>query len=65
MLKQRLTLEVRRNEKDFSLMLPDMTSYGEVYDALTEMRAFIIQRINEENEASKQKIEEKPPEQEI
>ncbi len=64
MLRQRLTLPVSKNDKDFCLMLPDTTSYGEVYDVLTEMRAFIISKIHEENEASKPKTEEKPPEQE-
>lgn len=60
MLKQVIVLEVVKSEKVFKLELPT-TTYGELYDVLTEMRQFVINKINEENEAKKEQPKEEPP----
>lgn len=63
MLRQKAVLELKINERLYSLELANESPLGEVYDALTMLRSYVIDRMNQENEASKSKnIEEKPAE---
>jgi hypothetical protein len=63
MLKQQLMLETLKNEKPYRMEFPEGTTWGDLYDVLSNMKGFVVNKINEENEASKNKTEEKPPEQ--
>jgi hypothetical protein len=47
MIKQHVSLEVKVKEKPFSLIFPQDSSLGECFDALTEMRHYIVNRIKE------------------
>jgi len=64
MLKQKTVLEVKIGERTYTLELDPMSPLGEVYDALSQIRGYVVERINAENEASKPKVVEKQPEQE-
>ncbi len=64
MLKQKSVLEVKIGERKYTLELDPMSPLGEVYDALSQIRGYVIERIKAEDEASKSKVVEKPPEQE-
>lgn len=63
MLNQKSALEVKIGERLYSLQLDSNSPLGEAYDALTQMRAYVIDRIIKEEEASKPKAADKPPEQ--
>ena len=63
MLEQVSVLKVKIGERLYKLELDPKSPLGEAYDAITQLRSFVIDRINQENEASKPKTE-KPPEQE-
>lgn len=64
MLKQKSVLEVKLNERLYSLELDPLSPLGEVYDAINQIRGYVIERINAENKASQNKAEEKSPESE-
>ncbi len=64
MLSNKSVLEVKIGERTYALELDPMSPLGEVYDALTQIRGYVIERVNAEHEASKPKVVEKPPEQE-
>jgi len=57
MIKNKTILEILKGEKTFQLSLDPNSTLGEVFDVLTEMRAFIVERINEaaKPEANKDK----------
>lgn len=59
MLKNKAVLEVKIAERTYSLELSNDSPLGEAYDAITQMRSYVINRINDENEKSKQKADEK------
>lgn len=59
MLKNKAVLEVKIGERIYSLELSSDSPLGEAYDAITQMRTYVIDRINDENEKSKQKANEK------
>jgi hypothetical protein len=64
MIKNQAVLEAKIGDKTFTLLLPNESSLGEAHDALFQMRAFIVNRINEVNEMAKQH-EEKPEEPKV
>lgn len=58
MLKNKLVLEVRINERLYSLEISPESPLGEIYDALNQIRGFIIEKMVEEQKNSNtQKIE--------
>ena len=59
MLKNKAVLEVKIGERSYSLELSNDSPLGEAYDAITQMRSYVVERINDENEKSKQKADEK------
>lgn len=63
MLEQVSVLKVKIGERLYKLELDPKSPLGEAYDAITQLRSFVIDRINQENEASKPKTE-KPPQEE-
>lgn len=48
MFKQQVVLEVKKNSRDFCLILPPDTNLGELHDVLFEMRSMVIERILEQ-----------------
>ena len=61
MLRNKSVLEVKIGERIYALELANDSPLGEAYDAVTRIRGFIIERINEENEKSKPKNPEPVP----
>ena len=61
MIKQKIVIEVKRDERIYQLQLPDGSPLGEIYDVLFQMRSFVIDKINEVHkaEAPKEPIEAK------
>jgi hypothetical protein len=62
MLKTNAQLEIKIGERVYQLNLPSDAPLGEAHDALFQMRSFVISKINEAQQADKekeQKIEEK------
>ena len=47
MLKQAVSLEVKKNDKNFQLSFPVESSLGELHDVLYQMRSFIVEKNNE------------------
>lgn len=61
MLKQSAMLEVKIGDRIYSLSLPNDAPLGEAYDALFEMRSYVISRINDAHKADETKKEEEQP----
>jgi hypothetical protein len=55
MLKTKTVLEVKVKERLYTLELHPESPLGEAYDAVTQIRGFIIDKIVEENNKSKPK----------
>lgn len=63
MLGTKTVLEVKIGERTYTLHLDSQSPLGEAYDAVTQMRGFIIDKIVDENNKSKPKENaEKPAE---
>ena len=60
MLKQQAALEVKKDERVYSLSLDSNSPLGEVYDVLCQMRGYIIQRMVDEQKLSEQPKAEEP-----
>lgn len=58
MFKQTLRLEVKKNERDYVLHLPDNCNLGEIIDVLFDMRAIAMNAI--QNIIEKEKPKENP-----
>ena len=59
MFKQSLKLEVKKNERNYVLLLPDNCTLGELVDVLFDMRTFGMNAIQEVIEKEKPKEEPK------
>lgn len=46
MIKNKTVLEVKINERLFELVLDNESPLGEVFDAVTQMQRFVVDRIN-------------------
>lgn len=46
-VKQQAVLEVKKNERVYTLILPADAPLGEAFDVITEMRGYVIDRCNE------------------
>lgn len=57
MIKQKVVLEVKVGERSYSMECYADSPLGEIYDALTQMKSFIVGKVVEA-----QKAEEKPKE---
>ena len=66
MLKNKVTLEVKKGENEYALHLGPNSPLGEIYDVLIEMKDFVVSKLNEHAEASKklEDSQEKPSDQE-
>lgn len=58
MLKNKIALEVKIGERNYILDLSSESPLSEVYEALTQMRSYVVERINTEHQASLKKTEE-------
>jgi hypothetical protein len=55
MLKTNAVLEVIKNDRVYSLTLPNNAPLGELHDVLYQMRCFLIEKINEITNVDKPK----------
>ena len=62
MFKQQLKLEVKKNERDYVLVLPDNCNLGEIVDVLFDMRAITMKAIQDIIEKEKPQEAPKPEE---
>lgn len=69
MLKQKVVLEVNVKDKHYQLECFPDSPLGEVYDVLCQMKAYVIQRMSDEQKASEQPNKEvseaQPPQGEV
>jgi len=61
MIKNQTILEIKKNERTYQLHLSNDSPLGEVFDVLCEMRAFVLNRLNEVAK-SEVKTDESPKE---
>lgn len=65
MFKQSIKLEVKKNDKDYVLVLPENCNLGEIVDVLFEMRTITMNAINEIIEKEKPKENSQPEEKDV
>lgn len=53
MMKQKISLEISKNEKVYQLVLDPDSPLGECFDVLTQLRAYVFEKIKTESEAAK------------
>jgi hypothetical protein len=58
MIKNIALLEIAKEDRIYTLMLPNNASLGELHDVLFQMRSFVIDRINEAVKADQPKAPE-------
>ena len=63
MLKTKTVLQAQVRDRIYSLELDPESPLGECYDAVNQIRGFIIKMINDENEKSKPKEPEAIPQE--
>lgn len=59
-LRNRTTLEVKVGDRTYSMDCNSDSPLGEVYDALTQMRSYIVERITTQSDNEKKAEEECP-----
>ncbi len=47
MLKQTAILEIVRQDRVYTLVLPNNAPLGELHDVLFQMRSFVVEKIND------------------
>jgi|HubBroStandDraft_3_1064219.scaffolds.fasta_scaffold387691_2 hypothetical protein len=57
MLKQQTILEVKKDERVYQMQCAPESPLGELYDALNQMRGYVINRILEEQKQQHQEEE--------
>ena len=60
MFKQKMVMEVKGREELYRLEVAPQSSLGELYDALSTMQSYVLEKMKEQDE--KKKKEEKPKE---
>jgi len=64
MLKQAAILEIVKDDRVYTMVLPNNAPLGELHDVLFQMRSFVVEKINEAVNADKPKeIVENPPQE--
>ena len=64
MLKQASILEIVKDDRVYTMVLPNNAPLGELHDVLFQMRSFVVEKINEAVNADKPKeIVENPPQE--
>lgn len=59
MLKQKSCLQVKIDDRIYELQCAPETQLGELHDVVTQMKQYIVQRINEAANAESQNAKEK------
>ena len=59
MLKNQVSLEVKKDERLYQLLCASDSPLGELYDSLNQMRSFVIEKILENQKAQEPKEEKK------
>jgi len=65
-VKQKIVLEVKKEDRIYGFECAASGSLGEIFDVLQEMKAFVVQKLNEAQQAEKPadvKSEEKSAEE--
>jgi len=65
MLKGKSILEVKKGENIYTFSFEPGAHAGEIHDALHEMKAFVVNKIIEVQQASKPVNEPQPPVEEV
>lgn len=63
MLKQQVSFDVMRNDRVYRISCDPDSPLGELYDALNEMRSFVIQKILDEQKSQEPKEPDQSPKQ--
>jgi len=62
MLKQTAILEIVRQDRVYTMILPNNAPLGELHDVIFQMRSFVVEKINESINAEKPKEPVEVPE---
>lgn len=65
MIKNVASLEIKKEDRVYRIYVENDSPLGEVYDALTQMRAYVFERIKSVQEEESKKPEEKPVEPQV
>jgi len=60
-VKQKIVLEVKKEDRIYGFECASNASLGEIFDVLQEMKTFVVQKLNEAQQAEKS-AEELPKE---
>lgn len=60
MIKNHLILEVKKNERVYQMHLSPDSPLGECFDILTEMRSYVLEKINSSVQEEQIKTEQPP-----
>ena len=63
MIKNNTILEIKKNDRIYQLHLSFDSPLGEVFDVLTEMRSFVLKKLQEVSQIEIVKTDETPKEQ--
>lgn len=63
MLKNKTTLEIKKEERIYQFIIEPTSPLGEIFDVLCQMKAYVLQVI-QETEKNQEKKEETNPEKE-
>ena len=58
MQKNKVVLEINKNEKNFEFICEQNASLGEVIDVLSEMRAYVVNKLNDHIQSEQKPKEE-------
>jgi hypothetical protein len=62
MIKNHIAFEIKKLERVYQLLLSPESPLGEIFDVLTEMRNFVLERIQEASKTETVKMDEAPKE---
>ena len=62
MIKNLSSLEVKKEDRVYVMYVENSAPLGEVFDALSQMRSYVFERIKAVEEESKKPAQEQPPE---
>lgn len=63
MIKNQTILEIKKGDRIYQLHLSSESPLGEVFDVLTEMRGFVLKKLEEASQTEIVKTDETPKEQ--
>jgi hypothetical protein len=58
MIKNQVVFEIKKGDRNYQLLISSDSPLGELFDVLTEMRSYVVKRIEDASSAEKEKEKE-------